>query len=155
MKKVYIAAPFFNPAQLAAVESIEQLCGTINGLQYYSPRSDGVLMEMTPEERKASMQRIFDTNVNRMNECDGMIAILDEKDTGTTWELGYAYMRSRTTSPRYRVMGYTSTPDVTINVMLAKGMHSHAVGLQEAREMLEAFASGQNWMTRSAYGDTY
>lgn len=154
-RRIYIAAPFFNPEQLALVKKMEKLCTSIPGLDHYSPRSDGILIEMTLEERKTSMQRIFDTNIKMMNECDGMIALLDHKDTGTTWELGYGYYRFCHKVLPYRVFGFTSTPDVNINVMLAKGMEAHAVGFEEARQMLTAFVCGINWHTRSAAGDTH
>lgn len=155
MKRIYIAAPFFNPEQLALVQTMEEICANIPNMKFFSPRSIGVLKDMTLEERKAMMQKIFDGNVLNMNSCDGLIALLDHKDTGTTWELGYAYMRSKITMPRYRVFGFTSNPDVNINVMLAKGMEAHAVGFEEAREMLTAFSKGEGWETRSVTGDTH
>ena len=49
-KKLYIAAPFFNPQQLASVVYTEDMILRA-GLEFYSPRSDGILQNMTPAQR--------------------------------------------------------------------------------------------------------
>ena len=91
---IYIAAPFFNEEQVEFVDAIEQ-CLELNGLEYYSPRSEGVLMNMTPEEKKARMKYIFDKNVEMLDKCDIVLAVIDNYDTGTVWEIGYAYAKGK------------------------------------------------------------
>ena len=49
---IYIAGPFFNEDQVALIEAIEAVL-TFNNMEFYSPRSEGVLFHMTPEEKAA------------------------------------------------------------------------------------------------------
>ena len=88
LMKVYIAAPFFNPAQLAIVEDIE-LQLKFHMIDFFSPRSEGVLVSMSPEEQKANHKRIYESNVRHMDECTHMVACVEYKDTGTIFEMGY------------------------------------------------------------------
>lgn len=91
---IYIAAPFFNEEQLELVEAIE-VCFDFNQIDYYSPRSEGVLMNMTPEEKKARMKYIFDKNVEMLDAADTIVAVIDDYDTGTVWEIGYAFAKGK------------------------------------------------------------
>src|SRR5580698_387148 len=88
--KIYLAAPFFNEKQVAKVERIERLFAG-RGVDLYSPRSEGTLIRMTAEEKKASIPRIFKTNCEKLDWADLVFAIIDDRDQGVTWEIGYAY----------------------------------------------------------------
>ena len=57
MFKCYIASPFFTKSQLDTVKLIEKSLDNA-GIKYFSPRSEGVLIEMTEEERKNKMKGI-------------------------------------------------------------------------------------------------
>lgn len=143
MKKlVYIAAPFFTPAQLVTVEQVEKAVERA-GLAMYSPRHDGVLMAMTPEQRKANAKGIFESNVNNIIHANGFLACLDEHDTGTYWECGFAYYHRRYNLGRhtFRMFAYTSGSK-PINVMLEKSFNNCAIGLDQLHVMLTAFAEG-------------
>lgn len=144
--RIYIAAPFFNPQQLATVQSVELALAAL-GIDYYSPRLDGVLQEMSEEERKASLNKIFNLNVGNIDDSTALLAILDEKDTGTTWEMGYAFRK-------IPIYGYTSTPNVKLNVMLRQCMITHACGIDELNQMLAAVKAGKVWMAHQV-GDTF
>jgi nucleoside 2-deoxyribosyltransferase len=148
MKRIYIAAPFFNPQQLSTVMQIEEVIDQYKNLTYYSPRMDGVLQDMPPEQRAASLQTVFQMNVAQIKKCDAMIAILDEKDTGTTWELGMAYGIGK------QIFGYTSNPETKLNVMLRQCMLTHASGPHELLLLLDAFSKDKVW-SMAQVGDTY
>lgn len=148
MKQIYIAAPFFNSQQLTTVKGIEAVINSIAGLKFYSPRLDGVLQDMPAYERKNSLKKIFDLNVDNIINSSAVLAILDERDTGTTWEMGFA------AGLRRPIFGYTSSPAVKLNVMLRQCMVTHACGLDEARLMLEAFSRDEVW-TAHQVGDTF
>ena len=94
-KKVYLAAPFFNREQLDIVEQIEDVFDAAprDLFELYSPRHDGVLMEMSPEERKANSRRIYDNNVNNVFDAQMMVAVIDGKDAGTVFEMGCAFAK--------------------------------------------------------------
>jgi nucleoside 2-deoxyribosyltransferase len=140
---VYLAAPFFTPAQLKTVEQIEEAINEA-GLVFYSPRHDGVLQSMTPEERKANAKKIFRLNCSNIIHADAILAVLDEKDTGTTWELGFGYYKRRynTASSKFRIFAYTSEAKA-MNVMLQQSFDATAVGLPQLHAVLTAFAAGR------------
>lgn len=131
MIQVYLAAPFFTPEQLLVVERLENLIRGFPVFSLYSPRADGVLMKMSPEERKKATKKIFDRNVYQMMEADLMIAVVDGRDTGTTWEMGYAFAREIT------IVTYTDK-DYGLNVMIQESVEAHARGMTDMRAILEA-----------------
>jgi nucleoside 2-deoxyribosyltransferase len=144
VKQIYIASPFFTPKQLAKVDAVEKLIYE-SGLRYYSPRSDGVLMNLKPEERKAQAGKIFKLNCGNIIHADAVLAILDEHDTGTYWEMGFAYAirRYNMATNTFRVFSYT-TERPTINVMLQQSVDAHAYGLDELKMLLTNYAQGKS-----------
>jgi nucleoside 2-deoxyribosyltransferase len=136
-KLIYIAAPFFTPAQVTLVETVESSIKAV-GMAFYSPRLDGVLKDMLPEERKAKSGEVFKRNCAMIMECNAMIAVLDEKDTGTTWECGFAYYHKRYYIAGYKIIAYTSEQK-ELNVMLAKCFDAHAQGAIELLDMITAY----------------
>ena len=86
--KIYIAAPFFNPEQLALVRAIEHTLFKLS-IPFYSPRSEGILDDMEMKEKQNSKAVIYNTNINAMDDCTSMIACIESRDTGTIFEVGY------------------------------------------------------------------
>lgn len=86
--KVYIAAPFFNPQQLEVVQKIERQLDR-EYIKYYTPRVEGILKDMNPEAQRKSKSVIYNTNTAMMDACTHMIACIDDRDTGTIFEVGY------------------------------------------------------------------
>ena len=41
------------------------------------------------QEKKKSKTVIYNTNVNAMDDCTSMIACIEDRDTGTIFEVGY------------------------------------------------------------------
>lgn len=122
--KVYIAAPFFIPQQVALVEAAERELGR-DGLDYFSPRSEGTLKNMSVEEQKQTRKQIFDSNIQNMNECTHMLAIVEYKDTGTIFEMGYFHAQGK---PIIMV----SSKLESINVMLGQAAESIATSPEQA-----------------------
>jgi len=114
---IYLASPFFNEEQLNTVMLIE-LALEEAGIPYFSPRSEGVLIDMTPEEREKAFEGIYLSNIQNMNDCDVMVANIDDRDTGTTFEIGYMTGRNKP------VLSY-SGHDYQINVMLRQSVLTH------------------------------
>ena len=122
---IYIAGPFFNPTQLAVIESIEDACGMHN-IEFMSPRLEGgVLKDMTPEERKQAADDVFDMNVKGVKDCDAVIAVIDDYDAGTMIEIGMAYAFGK------RIITVTNN-NYGLNVMLAKPVEAHTDNAQDA-----------------------
>lgn len=92
--KVYLASPFFNPRQVEKLHIVEKLLETDLKLKVYSPSRDGIKLDIktsTYEDRLAT----FNDNVKNIDNADIVVAIVDELDTGTLWEVGYAKQNSK------------------------------------------------------------
>jgi len=126
--RVYIAAPFFNPEQLKVVKDIEDMLDSC-GVTYFSPRSEGTLIEMTDEERKVHMGNMFRSNVDHMDWCSHCIAVIDNYDTGTVWEMGYLYATHK------KIVTYSANYH-GINVMLNESIEGHCVHMMDLYQAL-------------------
>ena len=114
---VYIAAPFFKPAQMELVRRIEDFLDEC-GIQFFSPRTSGTLIDMTEEERVVAKTAIYDLNIEKIIESDLMIAVIDDFDTGTVFEMGYASALDK------RIISI-SDQGHGLNVMLAESVQAH------------------------------
>jgi nucleoside 2-deoxyribosyltransferase len=151
MKKLYIAAPFFTPDQLTLVESVEEAIRQHSALTFYSPRFDGVLKDMTPEQRVEAGPKLFKLNVKMIRECDALLALKDYSDTGTTWETGFAYGIGRP------MFGYTTGAAKPLNIMVAQCFDAVIRGNADLDRFLFSYAQGaplERWMGRELK-DTY
>ncbi|RKP46982.1 PfkB family carbohydrate kinase [Trinickia fusca] len=78
--RVYLASPFFNLGQRWLVDEARRCLGEL-GLEVFSPVHDigrGPAHEVGPKDIEA------------LNSCDRVFAILDGLDAGTVFEVGYA-----------------------------------------------------------------
>jgi len=117
----YLASPFFNTKQLDFIERIEnELDGA--GIKYFSPRSEGVLIDMTEEERKAKMIDIFQSNIRHMREASFMVANIDDFDTGTMFEIGFFYALGK---PVFTI----TDNDFGLNIMIRQASTRHNTDL--------------------------
>ena len=134
---VYIAAPFFNEKQLAFVKVIEDELEN-EGIEYFSPRSEGVLVGMTEAERCDAKQNIFLKNVEKICEATVIVAVIDDRDIGTLWEMGFAYANHiRTIS--------ISNENYGLNVMLAESVQAHTNSIPNMIEgVLDCSYKGEN-----------
>ena len=134
--KVYIAAPFFNPEQLEVVQRIEALLKD-HDIAYFSPRFDGTLRNMDAKERAEKMGAMFRSNVDHMDWCTHCVAVIDDYDTGTVWEIGYLYATHK------KIVTYSNNYH-GINVMLNEAIEFHCV-------QYEAIIDGLKGMDRPEY----
>ena len=104
--KIYFAGPWFT------VEQRMVYCQAL--LQTTCKHNHDIYI---PKFVKLSPLETFVSNVDNINDCDMMIALVDYKDVGTAWEIGMAYAKNK---PIYLV---GSTEDVFLksktNLMLA------------------------------------
>jgi len=150
MKKIYIAAPFFTPQQIALVEDVERAILKA-GLRYYSPKDDGILQNMSAEERTAMGPKLFELNVKMIRECDATLALKEYSDTGTTWETGFAYGIDKP------LFGYGENRTKPLNIMVAQCFDAVLYGRDELDDFLETYARGESikgWSGRELK-DTY
>ncbi len=129
--KVYLASGFFNEKQKALVTAIENLAEEA-GVDLYSPRRDGagILTEMTQAERDEAAKTIFAENCFAIATCDMMIAVIDDRDVGVVWEMGYAY------GMHVKIVSFTNE-NFGMNVMMKGSIVSHLKGLEELKKFFD------------------
>ena len=90
--KIYLASPFFNETELAAVERAEQILRG-RGFELFSPR-EHEMRDADPGSR-AWAEAIFAMDRDAIDACDRMVVLNHGGygDTGTAWECGYAYAK--------------------------------------------------------------
>ena len=135
MLKCYLASPFFCEEELNNVKKIEKALGNA-GINYFSPRSEGVLVNMTDEERRAKFEDIYNSNIKNMNNCTIMIANIDDYDPGTIYELGFM---SKSSKPIFSFSG----KDYGLNVMLRQSVMCHNTKIENLITNIQEFISGK------------
>ena len=127
MKKVYLASPFFDEAELERVDKVKEILDS-KGLEVFSPKEhqNEHLEFGSIEWRKAT----FENDVKHIDWCDVVVAIIckgNYDDSGTAWELGYAYA---TNKPVVLV----NITGETINLMIADSIHALITSYDELKE---------------------
>lgn len=139
---VYLAGPFFTDEQKATMDAAKALLLTYN-VKVCDPRElSPVITDMDPELRKAALFKgIFDGNIEGMMKSWAIFACIDDRDTGTSFELGFVYalnmFRSRMHEFNARTMGRRG-PVITFsnkgfgcNVMLSQAADGHYASLAD------------------------
>lgn len=126
MKKVYLASPFFDDAELERVNKVKEILDS-KGLEVFSPKEhqNEHLEFGSIEWRKAT----FENDVKHIDWCDVVVAIIckgNYDDSGTAWELGYAYA---TNKPVVLV----NITGETINLMIADSIHALITSYDELK----------------------
>ncbi|MGM9988653.1 MAG: nucleoside 2-deoxyribosyltransferase [Bacillaceae bacterium] len=90
MKRIYLASPFFNERELNFVEQVEGILEG-KGLNVWSPRKNQ--LDRYEVETPAWSLDIFRNDVKFIDWAECVVAIYDGNymDSGTAWEMGYAY----------------------------------------------------------------
>jgi nucleoside 2-deoxyribosyltransferase len=139
---IYLAGPFFNEKQNFVIIKLENLIEDA-GFTLISPRRIGVLKSMTAEERRAAAPQIYQKNRSDIAASDAMLAVIDDRDQGTTWEMGfidgldYHIYHSAAKRPVYTFSNHGHG----LNVMIQGGIKAHARGFEQAARMLQAIKS--------------
>jgi len=138
--KIYLAAPFFNPVQVALVEKIEDLLATVYpGVEVFSPRKGKNALEMNgkylskglvpPEPLKTA---VFRDNYVNIEDASMVLAVIDDRDVGVLFELGFAYAKD------VPILTYTDQ-SYGMNLMLAMSITAHTKGHAQLQEALQLF----------------
>jgi nucleoside 2-deoxyribosyltransferase len=130
---VYIAGPFFNPKQLKLIQTIEETLDHLC-IPYFSPRSFGALGEMGTEERAEAIKSVYAENIAQIAENKVMLAVIDDNDVGTIWEMGYASKLNRMYSARKLIT--MSDQGYGMNIMLRECVDAHLHGFANFNECL-------------------
>ena len=86
--RIYLSGPLFSQAEIAWGSRIKVLLE--EGLE-------NVKVAWPHEIATGSAEQVFRANLQAMNDCDLMVAILDgpQVDDGTAWEVGYFFSQGK------------------------------------------------------------
>lgn len=85
--KCYFASPFFNEEQVEREEFLKKALRD-KGVEVYSPKESCLI---SPETEDSDIDRVFEDNIENIEDSDFVFCVTDGKDVGTIWEAGYAY----------------------------------------------------------------
>ena len=85
--KIYVAGGWFSPAQMEALKQVEHLAAIYGDA--FMPRLHNL------GEEGCNWEKVFEVNIDKLNDCDIVIASTVDKDMGTIFECGYAYSRGK------------------------------------------------------------
>lgn len=91
MKQCYIASGWFSPEWLQEVEDIKAVLDK-HSLSYFSPKDDNLC---TVDANESFQDKVFDGNINAMDESDWMICNTRNKDMGSIFEAGYFHSSNK------------------------------------------------------------
>ena len=91
MKRVYLASPFFNEKEIEYVEQVEKILGE-KGLNVFSPMRNQLDEKLETGSRQWSIET-FMNDLKYIKWAEIVVGIYhgNYSDSGTAWELGYAY----------------------------------------------------------------
>lgn len=128
MKRVYLAAPFFNDEQRDTIIRVEAMFRERN-ISFFSPRLECLC---PPDANPAQRHKSFQANCNGIKKAEFVLARIDDFDPGTMWEMGYAYGKG------IKTFAFTTVTDRGLNLMLAES----GVQIIQGWENLASFLGG-------------
>jgi nucleoside 2-deoxyribosyltransferase len=151
MLKIYLAGPFFSEKQINLIERIESEFDKY-GFDYFSPRkSGGVISHLSLEDRTRESKKIYDSNIREMVNANVLFAIIDGRDTGTVYEMGYFkaltdHFRYKSDKSEKDLKRYSITctdENFGLNIMIKESVDAHVVGEQDLKAFCGICAG--NW----------
>lgn len=144
--KVYFASPWFTPEQEEREERLKAKLRSL-GFVVHSPKEEAICGAISDTKTR---QRIFQGNIDAINDCDIVFAITDGKDMGTIWEAGYAYgynaaaMSEDAWYKPIKIVYYCETlGDGQFNLMLAQSGDIIITKFEDMDKLPELIAEGK------------
>ena len=140
--KIYLASGWFTTEQKQKMDKVRNFL-LKQEYQVFTPFYDGIVLEKdaSQEERK----KVFDIDIGMIRHVDLVVAIIDDFEPGTIFEMGYAkgyedaWDLIATIRPpiRAKILAYSDVSGRGLNVMLAEACIGFANGLRELGEKLK------------------
>ena len=131
--KIYLSGPLFSAAEIAwGGQLLALLSERLENTEIIWPH------EIVPEGSEP--EHIFRANLQALNQCDLMVAILDgpQVDDGTSWEIGYFFSQGK------KILGIRTdfrhageSENSRVNLMIERSCVSVASGMEELYSRLE------------------
>lgn len=140
--RVYCAGPFFNSQQLETMVAIENVVDSFDETSIFRPRNGAASAKKLNKDIGAgkdpsaeTRKQVFRDNVENIDDADLVVALIDDRDIGTIFEIGYAYAKG------VPVMTFTDK-GYGMNLMLAESVLAHCKGLGQLRHAMKMFVDG-------------
>ena len=132
---IYLAGPFFNDVQKTRMDLVKSFLLEA-GLTVADPRELGPIIVDSADHVKTPefFMEIFDGNIEGMERSYMMVASVDDKDTGTAFELGWAFATGRL------IFSFAFDGGKT-NVMLGQAVDGHFTSAEEFKEFFKKYAA--------------
>lgn len=128
MKKIYLASPFFDENEKNIINKVMEILKNKDVEVFLPMEHQNKHLEFGSLEWRAAT---FKSDVDAIDECDVMLAIITKgnyDDTGTSWEVGYAYAKGKD-------VVVLKGEEEALNLMIADSVHS----VLNSYEQLENF----------------
>lgn len=140
---IYLASPFFSQAEVDFVEAVRDTLLDL-GFNVYSPKDEGGILGV--DKLKSQAKEVFDHDVEALRTCPLMVAIIDDFDPGTIWEIGCGYALDKDIITISR-NGYG------LNIMLAFSAIAHYQDLATFKTELSSFKDTSELPNKPWTGD--
>ncbi|MFF2089895.1 PfkB family carbohydrate kinase [Paenibacillus sp. NPDC058174] len=125
-KKVYLAGPFFNKQEIYWVIHISERLKNAQFTVLSPLHENGVINADTSFEQR---KKVFQADIDLINDADVVVALIDQDDTGTCFEMGYAFKKG---VPVYGL----KTSEKKLNNMIQFGCNQLFENIEELIEVL-------------------
>ena len=135
-KIIYLAGPLFTHAELEYNRKLKDMLLN-NGFSVFLPQEDAE--DAAQDRERQNQECIFRKCVEGVDTSDLVVAILDgvDVDSGTAWEIGYAYAKGKP------VIGlrtdFRALSDGVVNLMVEMAIDSLARDEDELLKVTEKF----------------
>lgn len=117
MISVYFAHPAFTPEQLEFKKNLVEVLKDCS-IRLLDPFEFSPAIEGDRELKKQISRCVVDANERLIERSDLILALIDDRDQGVIWEMGYAYARGISTIT-------ISQHDYDVNLMLSGTVIGH------------------------------
>lgn len=124
VQQIYLASPFFNEAQIERLSRVEEVLFSNPELNVFSPRQSKYTEEFGSVEWRDT---VFMNNAKHIMKADRVVAIYDEEDSGTIWEIGAACAMGIPVI----VFSETGQP---VNIMITESCQAFVKSIEELKE---------------------
>lgn len=130
MISAYFAHPAFTPEQLKFKEKLVEIL-IESPIKLLDPFDYSPAIEGDRELKKQISKVVVDANERLIERSDLVIAVIDDRDQGVIWEMGYAYARG---IPTITISQF----DYDVNLMLSGTVIGHIPNVLDNKENLKS-----------------
>lgn len=134
--RCYIASGWFNEKQTADLRDIKYALMNL-GVGYFSPKDECIC---PPNADLSTQTRIFQQNIDAIEECDFVIVNTRDKDMGSVFEAGVAFRAGK------KIIYFCRGLRGSFNLMLSRSGIAVATDSRELVEHISSFMQDETYV---------